>query len=1137
MKSSAHRLDIIARGVILFFLALFAVCYVWVALARISYPFELEWNEGGVLCHVLTILRGEQLYVPPNADFFPWTYTPLYYYAVALISLFTGLHFWVGRAISLISSLLSTYLLYRIASRETARREAGFVAAALFLAAYGITGFWYDLVRMDSLALALLLGGFYFIRFGQWRAQIAAALLLTFAVLTKQNLGVFYPFAVICAARGGKKSCAALTLSLILSNLIAIVSLDLCTGGQFSAITLSTPMSHGLNIPAALRETGLFLATRLPLFTFALAAVVVMAAVAAAGKCTVRGEITWLAAFMGAYLCYASTQSHPGAYRNVVIPVVIFGSLLTGLLWGNAASWRGIAGRAGRIALCIVAGFQLWLFRYDPRHQIPTRREREAGDALIARLRRIDGKVLMSYHPFYPVMAGKEPGFHHDALFDRYARGERAREPRPIPPELLSRIERREYRAIILDEYPEFLDIKQLGRAIERNYVLAERLFPEGTEVFCPKTGWIIRPDLLYLPKGPNVKELLNDWPLQGTTDCDFIRILDQFATKTVEVISSTPHAPGVVIKDELRGAVMTGSERVAHDEYRLMYNLPGYGFRTGWITVPAGAVLKLGIGFWQETALQSDKEAMFTVSALTRGGQRTVLFTGRFNPQKVSEYGFQRWEKVDLGHLAGSDIRLIFSVISAGKVNDAVDWPVWIDPCIVFPRAQRELPRAQSGTPNVIIILADALRPYHLPVYGYARDTAPHITSLAGRGIVFLNAFSQAPWTKPAVGSLFTGLYPYQHRALIAVNVPEYRTVPELAFLSRDCATLAELFRRGGRKTAGFNTNVHLLRAFGFARGFDYWADMGDISSEKVADDALRWIDDHATSPFFVYIHLMTTHSPYRASRSLAGHFQGAPPGLEDRPLTAYDHNELIEEIPDSSEMTKFSDVINKYDDAVADIDSQVGRIDAYLAQRGLRENTFIVLLADHGEALSEHGNYFHGWTAYNEMLRVPLIVAGPGGGAGKRVASVVETRDIFPTLVDLAGLDLKGDTGAAERSLKKLVGGGGADAGQAYSETEILIRNNPLSVRSALSCVQDEQCKLVRDFRKNTSEWYNLKKDPAETASSRTEDSPSEKKWDKLLDERGHVTLTGLTPDMTEDSGNMTIIRKELRALGYIN
>ena len=1140
MKKALACVDFAFRLALLAALVLFSVSFLVVALSRVANPYELEWNEGGVLCHAMMAQQGHPIYVAPNAGFFPWAYAPLYYYVLALISFCTGLHFWVGRAVSIVSSLVIGYLIYRIVRREISGRQAGFVGAALFFAAYGISGFWYDLVRMDSMALVLLLGGFYIIRFGKLKGQIAAAILLTLAVFSKQNLLVFYPFALLCALFGGKKKGAVFALALILFSSLFLTVLNIHTGGWFLNYTVHGPMGHTFSWAATLRTTLHFLAARTPLFSLSFLVLAAPAAWRVLGRKGAWAELTWPVVFLGAYCCYLVTQSNPGAYRNVVIPVIIFGALLAGLLWGSVMAREKIRRYPVRILLYCFLALQLWNFRYEPRRQIPTKRDYEAGNALIERLRQIDGEVLMEYHPFYPVMAGKAPGFHTDALFDRCFRAKGKAATHSVPPDLLRKIEGREYSAIILDEWPEHKDIRRLGGAIDRNYVLAERLFPEGVTDFCPKTGWITRPDLLYRPQGREWGELRKRWPLEGAEDRDFIRIMDGFSTNSVEIISAQPHAKAFVVRDKLRGAVMTGSEQVGNDEYRLIYNFPDYGFLTEWLTIPPDTVLKFGIGFWQETARSSTIDALFSVNAVDRSGNRTALFEGTFNTQRVPECGFQRWEKVDLGNLSGREVRLEFTVSSAKRANPAVDWPVWIDPCIVYPAAGKKTADSQSEKINVIIILADAMRPDHLPCYGYGRDTAPNISKLAAGGTVFLNAFPQAPWTKPSVGSLFTGLYPYQHRALIAVDVPAYREVPQLAYLSEDLKTLAEVFRENGYRTAGFNTNVHLIRSLGFAQGFDYWADMDNISSPEVTEDAVRWINRNAPSPFFMYIHYMDTHSPYRTYPPYKGRFHGTPPGLEDRLLTEHELSELREGILPSSDLTRLSDLINIYDAAVAQIDGQVGKLVSMLENHGLIENTLVIFLADHGEALSEHGNYFHGWTLYNEMLRVPMVISCPGLLAGgKHVNGIVETRNIFLTVIDL--LDLK-TYGAMKYEIKPsslknlLTEDRDAVAGQAYSETQVYIQKKNPRGHSALTCVQDREWKLIIDWRSGKRELYHLSEDPDELVNLAAARPEVAADLEKILNERGRVELSQGTGGRLPENGYRTLLRKKLKALGYI-
>jgi arylsulfatase A-like enzyme len=147
-------------------------------------------------------------------------------------------------------------------------------------------------------------------------------------------------------------------------------------------------------------------------------------------------------------------------------------------------------------------------------------------------------------------------------------------------------------------------------------------------------------------------------------------------------------------------------------------------------------------------------------------------------------------------------------------------------------------------------------------------------------------------------------------------------------------------------------------------------------------------------------------------------------------------------------------------------------------LRNDGVLDNTFIAITADHGEALSEHGNYFHGWTLYNEVLRVPLVLFYPKLiPPGSKLEPILESRDIFSTFADLLNLAVRDPRKTKERSWRRLFkAGGGKKPGTAYSETEVVVLKKPEQIRSALSCIQDGRWKLIHDARTGEYELYNL-------------------------------------------------------------
>ncbi len=264
---------------------------------------------------------------------------------------------------------------------------------------------------------------------------------------------------------------------------------------------------------------------------------------------------------------------------------------------------------------------------------------------------------------------------------------------------------------------------------------------------------------------------------------------------------------------------------------------------------------------------------------------------------------------------------------------------------------------------PNVVLVTIDTLRADHVGAYGAPPGSTPALDALASEGLRFENAISPVPLTRPAHASLFTGLYPPEHG--IHDNLP--------AKLDSSVPTLATRFKEAGYHTAGFAGSFLLGRGSGLERGFDVFGD-GSISgradlvgskaerrAEAVAAEALEFLST-AKPPFFLWVHFYDPHAPYDPPGAFAG---------------------------------------KGYRGEIAYADSQVGRIVEGLRSRGFLDSTLVVATADHGEGLGDHGEDEHGALVYEETLRVPLIVRGPGIAAGRLEREPVSLVDIAPFLL----------------------------------------------------------------------------------------------------------------------------------------
>jgi arylsulfatase A-like enzyme/Flp pilus assembly protein TadD len=286
----------------------------------------------------------------------------------------------------------------------------------------------------------------------------------------------------------------------------------------------------------------------------------------------------------------------------------------------------------------------------------------------------------------------------------------------------------------------------------------------------------------------------------------------------------------------------------------------------------------------------------------------------------------------------------------------------------------------AQAEAPNIILITVDTTRADRMGFLGSKLGATPNLDALARQGIVFERAFSQAPLTPVSHATIFTGTYPQFH------TVTDFgHPLPSLL------PSLPEILQKSGYHTAAFVGSLILdpkaNMAPGFDRGFDYFDagfhqkrgpdetryDSVERRAGDVVGHALTWLKKNRASPFFIWVHLYDPHAPYD------------PPAPYDK---------------------QFKD---PYDGEIAYADGALGKLFAYLRQRGLYDRALIAMMSDHGESLGAHGESMHGIFLYDETIHVPLVFKLPGQLLrGRRVSSRVRLVDVAPTLLSMLSLPL---------------------------------------------------------------------------------------------------------------------------------
>jgi arylsulfatase A-like enzyme len=336
----------------------------------------------------------------------------------------------------------------------------------------------------------------------------------------------------------------------------------------------------------------------------------------------------------------------------------------------------------------------------------------------------------------------------------------------------------------------------------------------------------------------------------------------------------------------------------------------------------------------------------------------------------------------------------------------------------------------------NALVVVVDALRADHLGCYGYARPTSPAIDALALRGTRFTDAITPAPWTLPAMATVWTGLLPSVHGAMQASDmhawIADRAAFQPTGILDPSRTTLAEVLAAHGLATAAFVGGSYPSAVFGMQQGFEEFVDEGLFGPRFQVDALWQWWDAARPARFFAYLHVMSVHSPWEPPaadpRAMPRGEQGVAirAGLAEEALrwAAVDFDpgyagtidggwETLAAVRRGQRPLTPRDLTHLtalYDRGIRYTDHWIGEVVRGLAARGLTESTVLVITADHGEELGDHGRLEHAHTFYDEVMRVPLVVVAPGLGAGRVVTTQVGLVDLFPTVLDLLAVPYDG-------------------------------------------------------------------------------------------------------------------------------
>jgi arylsulfatase A-like enzyme/NTP pyrophosphatase (non-canonical NTP hydrolase) len=383
----------------------------------------------------------------------------------------------------------------------------------------------------------------------------------------------------------------------------------------------------------------------------------------------------------------------------------------------------------------------------------------------------------------------------------------------------------------------------------------------------------------------------------------------------------------------------------------------------------------------------------------------------------------------------------------------------------------------AKAPGRNVLLVVVDTLRADRMSLYGYHRPTTPNLEALAREAVVFANARSQAGCTFPSINSLLTSRYP----ALFLRQRGESLGIPA------GLPSLPEILRRHGYSTAAVSASA-VVRASpskinpvgGFGRGFQVFDESCHGKHAHCVNQRALGLAEALSEPWLLYLHYLEPHSPYRPPSHLPRRFAATPERAAGQGVRGWarrgEAGPVVRRLyyHDAGADYTAQDIAHLadlYDEEIAYFDEQFGLLLASLRQRGLLDRTLLVLAADHGEELLDHGHFGHCRAmAYDTVLRTPLVLRLPGGSPGARREVPVDNLDIVPTLLDYLGI-AAGGLGLEGRSLRPLVEG---DARQ---------RRLSFATQGRHRAVIDGPHKLIFDLASGTGQLFDLAADPGET------------------------------------------------------
>lgn len=409
----------------------------------------------------------------------------------------------------------------------------------------------------------------------------------------------------------------------------------------------------------------------------------------------------------------------------------------------------------------------------------------------------------------------------------------------------------------------------------------------------------------------------------------------------------------------------------------------------------------------------------------------------------------------------------------------------------------------------NLIIISFDGLQANHLSKYGYSLNTTPNLDAFLDQSYLFTQTVSPSSWTVPTHMSIFTSMYPSEHKVVNKFADYDMKTqkgvIANLKKLSPNAVTLAEILKKEGYVTGGFTGDAGVGPQFGFNQGFDTYFETESFGGlEGSQPKAIEWLKQNKDKPFFLFLHGYDVHGQHEPTggfdyRYVDKSYKGKYTGSKVEQGKLREENLAKGGLKMSNEDIAFWRAI--YDEKINRTDLEFKKFIDQVKEMNLLDNTVIVLISDHGTEFFEHKGIDHGATLYGELVNVLFAIHKPGQTQGQKIDQLVSTFDLLPTTLKLLGIENPVPEQTKGADLTPVFSGQSV-AHNVFSETDYRLYTFKRSIQTT------DGWKFILTLENGKKELYNVNQDRGEQVNLISKNPQKGFELEKIL--RDHIEKT---------------------------